>query len=89
MLNGILVTHVDELEGGVRPGMEEKLFKMSSQSLGFATNHRLSFTFRGREIKQFEKKDADGNVCRGHVYVCMKNYALSMSKIAISKETRA
>ena len=80
MLNGILVTHFDELEGGVRQGMEEKLFKMSSQSLDFATNHRRpSFTFRGREIKQFEKKDADGNVCGGHVYVCMKNYALSMS----------
>ena len=88
-LNGILVTHVDDLEGGVRPGMEEQLFKMSSKSLDFATNHRLSFTFRGREIKQIEKKDAEGNVCGGHIDVCMRNYALSMTKISITKERRS
>ena len=88
VLNGILVTHVDDLEGGIRPGMEEKLFRLSSQSLDFATSHRLSFTFRGREVKQSEKRNADGNVRGGHIDVCMRNYALSMSKIAVSKERR-
>ena len=89
VLNGILITHVDDLEGGVRPGLEEKLFQKSSQSLDFATNHRFSFTFRGREIKQSEKKDEHGNVCGGYIDVCMRNYALSMSKITVSKERRA
>lgn len=45
-LNGVLVTHVDDLEGGVQPGLEQELFRNSSKSLGFATNPRLSKTLR-------------------------------------------
>lgn len=87
-LDGILVTHVDDLEGGVRPGCEQRLFQRSAQALDFATNHRFAFTFRGREIKQQEKRSPDGEVCGGCIDVCMRNYALAMSKITIEKTRR-
>lgn len=51
-LRGILVTHVDDLEGGVHKGFQEQAFKKSSKALEFATNHFKEFIFRGREMKQ-------------------------------------
>lgn len=87
-LNGALVTHVDDIEGGVEAGLEEELFKQSSKALDFATNHRLNFTFRGRELTQQELKDEHGHVFGGHIDVCMKNYAWGMSRIKIAKDRK-
>ena len=73
-LNGVLgVTHVDDIEGGVEPGLEKELFANSSKALDFATNHRLNFTFRGRELSQQELKDEHGQVFGGHIDVSMRN----------------
>lgn len=73
-LRGILVTHVDDIEGGVSEGYVEKAFEMSSKALEFATNHAREFIFRGREIKQHADR---------HVDVSMRNYALNTKKIQI------
>ena len=80
-LAGILVTHVDDIEGGVRQDCldEDVAFARSSQALEFATNHYKEFIFRGREVKQTEE---------GHVDVSMRNYALSMSNVKIDRARR-
>ena len=78
-LRGILVSHVDDLEGGIQPDMLETAFSKSSQALEFATNHYRDFIFRGREIHQTPE---------GHVDVSMKNYALSMKPVRIEKHRR-
>lgn len=51
-LKGILVTHVDDVEGGVEPKWLQRAFEKSSQALEYATNHYKEFVFRGRELKQ-------------------------------------
>ena len=71
-LKGILVTHVDDIEGGLHPSFLQKAFQKSSQALEFATDSMKDFIFRGREIKQTEQ---------GHIDVSMRNYALSMRPI--------
>ena len=73
-LKGILVTHVDDIEGGLHPSYLQKAFQKSFQALEFATDLLRDFTFRGREIRQVE---------HGHVEVSMRNYALSMRPIKI------
>jgi hypothetical protein len=73
-LKGILVTHVDDIEGGLHPSYLQKAFQKSSQALEFATDLLRDFTFRGREIRQVEQ---------GHVEVSMRNYALSMRPVKI------
>ena len=47
-LRGILVTHVDDIEGGVAEGCLGKAFKNSAKALEFATNHVRDFIFRSR-----------------------------------------
>lgn len=64
-LVGILVTHVDDIEGGVHKDYMDKAFYHSAKALDFATNHYKDFVFRGREIRQRED---------GHIDVTMKNY---------------
>ena len=64
-LKGILVTHVDDVEGGVEPRWMQRAFEKSSQALGYATNHFKEFVFRGRELKQHSD---------GHIDVAMRNY---------------
>ena len=78
-LRGILVTHVDDLEGGVHKDFQEQAFKKSSKALEFATNHFKEFIFRGREMKQ---------TTEGHIDVSMRNYALSMRNIKIDASRR-
>ena len=78
-LRGILVTHVDDLEGGVHKDFQEQAFKKSSKALEFATNHFREFIFRGREMKQ---------TTEGHIDVSMRNYALSMRNIKIDASRR-
>ncbi|CAE7715141.1 RE1 [Symbiodinium necroappetens] len=78
-LVGILVTHVDDIEGGVHKGYLDKAFYNSSRALDFATNHFKDFVFRGHEIRQGGE---------GHIDVTMKNYALSMKTVAISMNRR-
>eukprot|EP00439_Symbiodinium_sp_Y106_P022669 s217_g2.t2 len=78
-LIGILVTHVDDIEGGVHPKYLDKAFYHSSRALEFATNHYKDFIFRGREVKQTPE---------GHIDVSMRNYALSMKPIKVTKEQR-
>ena len=78
-LVGILVTHVDDLEGGVKHQLLESAFEKSSLALEFATNHVRDFIFRGREIRQHEQ---------GHVDVTMRNYALSMKPVPIDPARR-
>ena len=73
-LRGILVTHVDDLEGGVHKDFQEEAFRRSGKALEFATNHFKEFIFRGREMKQ---------TAEGHIDVSMRNYALSMKGIKI------
>lgn len=73
-LRGILVTHVDDIEGGLHPNYLQKAFQKSSQALEFATDSLRSFIFRGREIHQGDQ---------GHVEVSMRNYALSMKPVKI------
>jgi hypothetical protein len=78
-LVGILVTHVDDIEGGLHESVLDQAFQRSSQALEFATNHFRDFIFRGREIKQSDK---------GHIDVMMKNYALSMKTVKVSHERK-
>ena len=78
-LQGILVTHVDDLEGGVSQEFWETDFSKSSMALELATNHVKEFIFRGREIKQLPE---------GHIDVAMRNYALSMKPLKIDRERR-
>ena len=78
-LKGILVTHVDDIEGGVHPSYLDKAFYHSSKALEFATNHFKDFIFRGREVKQTQD---------GHVDVAMRNYALSMKVVLIARDRK-
>ena len=78
-LKGILITHVDDLEGGVEASYMEKAFYHSARALEFATNHVHDFISRGREVKQIQS---------GHVEVSMRNYALSMKPIKIEQARR-
>ena len=78
-LRGILVTHVDDVEGGVHPDHLETAFQHSSKALEFATNHFREFVFRGREIKQHKDN---------HVDVSMRNYSLSTRSIKIDAHRR-
>ena len=78
-LKGVLVTHVDDVEGGVDPEFLDVAFKKSGKALEYATNHFKEFIFRGRELKQQPE---------GHIDVCMRNYALNMKKISISHVRR-
>lgn len=78
-LVGIMVTHVDDVEGGVRPDYVEKAFAKSSRALEYAANHFKEFVFRGREIKQ---RDA------GHIDVSMRNYPLNTKPTKIDKVCR-
>ena len=78
-LLGILVTHVDDVEGGVHPDYMQKAFERSSKALEFATNHFKEFVFRGREIKQQEQ---------GHIDVSMRNYSLNTKSIKIDRVRR-
>ena len=80
VLKGILVTHVDDIEGGLHPSVMDEAFRRSSLALEFATNHVREFIFRGREIKQHEN---------GNIDVSMKNYALSMRNLKIEKARRS
>ena len=75
-LLGILVTHVDDLEGGVHPKHLDSAFARSAK---FATNHFRDFIFRGREVKQNEQH---------HIDVSMRNYALSLKTVAIPQARR-
>ena len=79
-MKGILVTHVDDIEGGVHPEFVEQAFHRSSKALEFATNHDREFVFRGHEVKQRAE---------GHIDICMRNYALSAKGTHISKVRRA
>ena len=78
-LRGILVTHVDDIEGGVHDSVFGTAFAKSSIALEFATNHVKEFIFRGREIKQHEG---------GHIDVAMRNYAMSMKLVKVDGERR-
>ena len=78
-LKGILVTHVDDIEGGVQASYMDKAFYNSAKALEFATNHFKDFIFRGREVRQTEE---------GHVDISMRNYALSMKVVQISRERK-
>ena len=78
-LLGILVTHVDDLEGGVRHDQIQQAFQKSSKALEFATNHVKEFVFRGREVKQNES---------GHIDVSMRSYSLNTKPIKIDKVRR-
>ncbi|CAE7350766.1 RE1 [Symbiodinium sp. CCMP2592] len=52
-LVGILVTHVDDIEGGVKDGWLDKAFQKSSVALDFATNHYFrDFIFRQERRRQ-------------------------------------
>ncbi|CAE7257927.1 ANKRD17 [Symbiodinium sp. CCMP2592] len=51
-LVGILVTHVDDIEGGVKDGWLDKAFQKSSVALDFATNHFRDFIFRQERRRQ-------------------------------------
>ena len=75
-LKGIIVTHVDDIEGGLSDSVLNKAFQRSSQALEFATNHVKDFIFRGREVKQNAQH---------HVDVSMRKYALSMKVLKIDK----
>ena len=79
-LLGILVTHVDDLEGGVKEEYMVSAFEKSAKALEFATNHARDFIFRGREIKQH----ADG-----HIDVSMRNYAINTKRIHIAAARKA
>ena len=79
VLQGILVTHVDDLEGGINPDYLEAAFKKSSVALEFATNHYKDFIFRGREMKQHES---------GNIDVMMRNYALSLKTVPVQRDRR-
>ena len=76
-LRGVLVTHVDDLEGGVEEAYMQRAFAKSALSLEFATNQVRDSIFRGREVKQ--QPD-------GHIDVSMRNYAMSMKKISIERQ---
>ena len=78
-LLGILVTHVDDLEGGVRQDHVPLAFQKSSKALEFATNNFKEFVFRGREVKQHET---------GHIDVSMRSYSLNTKPIKIDKVRR-
>ena len=78
-LAGVVVTHVDDIEAGVRKDMVEKAFENSSKALEFATSNQGSFIFRGREISQAQD---------GHVDVSMTNYAKAMKPVKIARERR-
>ena len=80
-LCGILVTHVDDIEGGVKAGMLTEAFQKSSLALEFATNHYRDFIFRGREVKQHQGSN--------HIDVAMKNYALSLKTVKVNPDRRA
>ncbi|CAE7892999.1 RE1, partial [Symbiodinium sp. KB8] len=69
---GVLVTHVDDIEGGVHPKYLDNAFYHPSRALEFATNHFKDFIFRGREVKQTPD---------GHIDISMRNYALSMKRV--------
>ena len=76
---GVLVTHVDDIEGGVHPKYLDNAFYHPSRALEFATNHFKDFIFRGREVKQTPD---------GHIDISMRNYALSMKRVKVTKEQR-
>ena len=78
-LVGILVTHVDDLEGGVNEKVINSAFERSARALEFATNHYKDFIFRGREVRQNEQN---------HIDVSMKNYALSMKTVKVDSGRR-
>ena len=78
-LVGILVTHVDDLEGGVNEKVINSAFERSARALEFATNHYKDFIFRGREVRQNE---------HNHIDVSMKNYALSMKTVKVDSGRR-
>ena len=73
------MTHVDDIEGGVQASYMDKAFYNSAKALEFATNHFKDFIFRGREVRQTEE---------GHVDISMRNYALSMKVVQISRERK-
>ena len=79
ILKGILVTHVDDIEGGIHHSIMNQAFAKSAKALEFATNHVREFIFRGREIKQHEG---------GNIDVAMRNYALSMRVVKIDQDRR-
>ena len=78
-LRGILVTHVDDLEGGVHSKYLTSAFARSAKALEFATNHFRDFIFRGREVNQSEQH---------HIDVSMRNYALSLKTVTIPTARR-
>ena len=78
-LLGILVTHVDDLEGGLHHTVLDSAFSKTQKVLEFSTNHFKSFIFRGREIQQ---------TAQNHVDVSMRNYALSLKPVKIDTERR-
>ena len=78
-LRGILVSHVDDLEGGVKEEFLDGAFAKSSKALEFATNHFRDFIFRGREVRQHD---------HGHIDVSMRNYALSLKPLQIRRDRR-
>ena len=76
-LAGVLLSHVDDLEGGTEPGLVEKAFEKTSLVLTFGKSSTNDFVFRGREVRQL----ADGDI-----EIKMRNYALSMKTVTLSKE---
>ena len=76
-LQGILVTYVDDIKGGMSQEVWDQAFSRSKQAIEFATNHVKDFIFRGREVTP-----------EGHIDISMRNYALSMKGIKIDKERR-
>eukprot|EP00435_Cladocopium_sp_Y103_P040884 s349_g11.t1 len=78
-LHGILVTHVDDIEGGMSQKVWDSAFAKSSLALEFATNHVGEFIFRGREIKQGADK---------HIDISMLSYALSMRNFKLDRDRK-
>jgi hypothetical protein len=78
-LVGSLVTHVDDLEGGIKASLIDSAFAHTVTVFNFSKAVIKDFVFRGREVKQNEAGDVD---------VAMRNYALSMKPISIPRARR-
>ncbi|CAE8595108.1 unnamed protein product [Polarella glacialis] len=77
----MLVTHVDEFEGGCQKEFLDDAFAKTVKVLNFSKSElgQDGFTFRGRELKQPEN---------GDVEVMMRNYATTMKPVTIERARR-
>ena len=57
-LAGLLVSHVDDIEAGIKPGQDNDSSDNTKKLLNFAKCHEQGFIFRGREIQQHD----DGSI---------------------------